>query len=402
MLCRLCGQRELETLMDLGEQPIAHRLLASQQDREERFPLHIDFCPRCGLAQIRTPIDPATLYGQYNYCFSSWKAEPHLSSELEMLERHLASCDVFEVACNDGRFLAELRDRGARQCVGLEPNPFAAGQARRRGFCVYEAFLTEEACDLVLQEQGRFDMVVARQVLEHLHDIALLFRCAGRLLKSGGLLFIDLPDVVPFLQAGDCTFAWEEHVNYFTPETLDYALTLNGFEVVDRATYSYSGGTQAILARPRTVVRASPTAPRLDATLMREFLPRVLDYRRRLIEFLEAERDTGTPIVLYGVGCRACTIVNGLNVGPLIDFAVDDQPERQDKYMPGSRLAIHGTEAIRPGSLILLAVNQESESKVRHRLLATAALSDVRFLSVLGPDPLELALVTAASSASTR
>ena len=46
--------------------------------------------------------------------------------------------------------------------------------------------------------------------------------------------------------------------------------------------------------------------------------------------------------------------------------AVDDQPQKQGKYMPGSGLPVLSSDALREGSvnLCLLAVNAENEEKV--------------------------------------
>ena len=32
------------------------------------------------------PIDPEILYGEYNYCFSEWKPQPHMADEIEVIK----------------------------------------------------------------------------------------------------------------------------------------------------------------------------------------------------------------------------------------------------------------------------------------------------------------------------
>jgi len=76
-------------------------------------------------------------------------------------------------------------------------------------------------------------------------------------------------------------------------------------------------------------------------------------------------RAAGHRVVLYG--CLASTLVDGLALGGLINFAVDDQTERQGRHMPDSGLEIHPSENldkdVRP-TVYLLAVNNENDAKV--------------------------------------
>jgi hypothetical protein len=73
----------------------------------------------------------------------------------------------------------------------------------------------------------------------------------------------------------------------------------------------------------------------------------------------------------------------------LIDFAIDDQVERQGKFMPGSRLEIRPRSALAadPGRfMVLLAVNCESEPAVCANVLAGAEPGRFEFVSVLSPN----------------
>ncbi|MSU34520.1 MAG: methyltransferase domain-containing protein [Pedosphaera sp.] len=392
--CRLCGNPELSLLVDLGPQPIAHRFL-ERPETEFKHPLKLHFCDHCGLGQICDPIAPEILYKGYNYCFSAWKPEPHRETELDLICAHRQSARIFEIGCNDGLFLEQLTLRGQQLCVGLEPNSFAKKIATEvRGLHVYETFLDETTCQHALQQFGKFDLVMARQVLEHVPDIELFFKCVHLLLADDGLVFIDVPDVEPGLRMGDCTIAWEEHVNYFTQNVLVRALDRFGFTPVEQRQFNYSGGTLAVLARRKT------PSDKFDATweclpLAKSFSARVRAYREELAAALTKAGKMFDHIVIYGVGCRACALVNGLDLSGVIDFAVDDQIERQGKLMPGSQMAIKSPQELaRPGLkfLVILAVNQENEAKVKAKTLAACPQSHVTFLTVFCPADIQAEL----------
>jgi SAM-dependent methyltransferase len=392
--CRLCGRQDLSVLIDLGNQPIAHRLL-EQPENEFTHPLKVHFCDSCGLGQIIDPIAPEILYKGYNYCFSSWKPEPHREKELSLICAQKEHGKIFEIGCNDGLFLEQLKARGKTVCVGLEPNSFAAQIARdTRGLPVYETFLDEATCENALKQYGKFDMVISRQVLEHVSDIELFFKCIDMLLGENGMIFIDVPNVGPGLTVGDCTIVWEEHVNYFTENVLLQVFDRFGFTAVISDKFNYSGGTLAVLARRKTA--SDQFLPTRDFhTCAKTFSERVGVYGSRLASTLNKAKDYFDQIVIYGVGCRACTMINGLRLDKIIDFAVDDQPERQSKLMPGSKLTIKSPKIlVNAGSksLVLLAVNQENEEKVRARTLEMCKGSKVTFLSVFGPSEINVEL----------
>jgi 2-polyprenyl-3-methyl-5-hydroxy-6-metoxy-1,4-benzoquinol methylase len=385
--CRLCGSFDFELLIDFGLQPIAHRLVVSQED-QFRHPLTIHYCTKCGLAQIKNPIDPEKLYREFNYCFSEWKPEPHRETELGLISGLSGVKSVFEVGCNDGLFLESLKRRGIEVCVGIEPNQFAWKYAtERRGLDVYNSFLDVDSCDQAIRKHGKFGLVVARQVLEHLPDIGLFFRCVDMLLDDDGALFLDVPDIGTGLEVGDCTIAWEEHVNYFTDSVLARMLQRFGYMPIQRHRFDFSGGTLAMLARRR---RAGD--PGLETQTvpeaMRTFSRRVDAYGARLREILSASRNRFDQVVIYGVGCRACALVNCHKLGPLIDFAVDDQLERQGKFMPGSNLEIKSPEVLQANggkTLVILAVNHENEAHVMKKTAKSVHGSQLAFLVVFGP-----------------
>ena len=73
--------------------------------------------------------------------------------------------------------------------------------------------------------------------------------------------------------------------------------------------------------------------------------------------------------MLYGAGCRACSLVNFTGIGPFLTCAVDDQVEKQDRFIPGARLPIRPSSQLYDSGadLCLLAVNSENEDAVIRR-----------------------------------
>ena len=384
--CRLCGAKTFDDVLNFGNLPIAHRLVSRRGEREERFPFALHVCRTCGLLQNLTPIDPHILYTSYNYNFSSWKPEPHLADEVERLMTFGEVHSVAEIGCNDGLFLAKLRDAGAQKLVGIEPNTISGQIARDRGLDIYGSMATRALCDDILEKHGKVDVVVARQVIEHIVDLDEFFACIDSLLKADGFVFFDVPDIGPACDGGDCSVLWEEHVNYFSAETFAALLLRHGLRVSELIRYNFSGGTLAVLARRCAPVKEFV----MDAYALERshrFGQKIAHYRERVISGLESARTSGYRLVLYGAGVRACMLVNGLGLAPYLDYAVDDQIERQGKFLPGGLLEIRSMESVFSDNermVCILAVNQENEEKVKTRVRGLCP-DNVEFISACIP-----------------
>jgi len=385
--CRACSGNKLIEMINLGKQPVAHRLLSTPDEGEKCYPFLVHFCKDCGLIQVCDPIDPKELYLDYNYWFSSWKLEPQINDEIETITDHIHGKKIFEIGCNDGKFLELLKAKGASMLTGTEPNLKASQHARQRGFNVYSEMLNEPLCKKMVGEFGGFDTVVARHVLEHVLDIDLFFRCVNTLLSEKGFLFLGVPDFEIGLSMGDCSTLWEEHVSYFTEPVISNMLLKFGLEPVFINRYNFSGGVMAILAKRTSKLSSSQPIDRLKEKAV-SFSQEVDRYKKQIHKTLKQYRGNGYEIALYGVGCRACTAVNGLALGEYIDFAIDDQQERQDRYMPGSRLPIYSPDRIKDSTkplVCLLAVNQENESNVMSRLRGITT-ANIEFASLFSPN----------------
>jgi hypothetical protein len=240
-------------------------------------------------------------------------------------------------------------------------------------------------------------------VLEHVPDVETYFATARALLREGGYLFIDVPDMEPAAELGDCSVLWEEHATYYARTTLEALLRANGFEPVAVRTYDFSGGALAILSRRSAApVRADVVDPAGVARGER-FAVRVAEYAARLSAALTRARENGIPAAIYGAGVRACTLTNALRVRDLA-WSIDDQRERQGKFLPGTRLEIRPSSSLADGAgplIVLLAVNNENEARVRAQIAERTA-RPVHAVSVCGPQDIwsELARLEAAAGAS--
>ena len=100
---------------------------------------------------------------------------------------------VLDLGCGGGHNGALLKRAGAREVVGVERDPRAAAEARRRLDRVVEADLASLRPEQL--GDAPFDAVLASDVLEHLTDAELVLARAVLCLRPGGAVVVSLPNV---------------------------------------------------------------------------------------------------------------------------------------------------------------------------------------------------------------
>jgi 2-polyprenyl-3-methyl-5-hydroxy-6-metoxy-1,4-benzoquinol methylase len=118
---------------------------------------------------------------------------PHRRQKLDAAFRYLPrprpGQTLLDVGCGNGDFLLNARDAGWN-VSGVDPDPKAALAAAQRGLDVRCGSIDDMA-----GHAGSFDAVTLSHVLEHVHDPVAFLQAVHALLKPGGVVYIDTPNI---------------------------------------------------------------------------------------------------------------------------------------------------------------------------------------------------------------
>jgi len=215
---------------------------------------------------------------------------------------------VLDIGCSMGGFLAAMAQRGAR-AVGVEPSPHDAAVARERfGIDVRGAFF--EQVDFGTE---RFDVISLRFVFEHVREPRKLVRRARSLLADGGLLFIDVPNLVnPFVGFDD--FFSYGHLQTFTPETLVSLCEHEGWTAVEiqQTANLFESSPHPPSIRALFAASEPPAGRETDVNAVRGHLAR---YKTARATFINRSRQRlhdalggATRVVVYGAGTHTAEL----------------------------------------------------------------------------------------------
>jgi hypothetical protein len=369
--CLGCSAPAVGVLIDLGPQPPSNRFERPDARSTDAHPLVVAQCAHCGLIQLRDPMPPSMAKSRFAWLTYN-EPEGHLDDlvgRLRALPGIGPASRITGVTYKDDTTLARFNRLGCGNTYRYD----LPGDLELRDPCaglesIQEAIDEPRAARLAAKH-GRADLLIVRHILEHAHRPASFVRALRTLVKPGGYLVFEMPDCAKFVAACDYSFLWEEHIAYFSEQTLRAFLGNAGLAVESLLLYPYPLEDSLI-----TVVRnAAPHAqnapgerlePALDAgrAFARRYAETGEQMRRRFGEWREA----GKRVAVFGAGHLAAKFVNFFRLGPMIDCVVDDNERKQALLMPGSRLPIRGSSTLtsRPIDLCLLSLNPESEQKV--------------------------------------
>lgn len=223
-------------------------------------------CRGCGLGmQVPMPSDEElAAYYPPDYPCHSWR-EP--SGRWLTAVRWILLCDtspldprfavpgrMLDIGCGSGGAIAEFGRRGWR-AVGVEPNPQAVEQGRRRGLDVVQGTLDDARF-----ADAAFDYVRLDHSFEHMTNPTATLREIRRILRPGGRLFICVPEFGSTTRRWFGEYWWflglPVHAYQYSRDTLPRLLERAGFAVERVRVRPHLGGTlgslELLLNRRRT------------------------------------------------------------------------------------------------------------------------------------------------------
>ncbi len=245
---------------------------------------------------------------------------------------------TLEIGCGYGQLLWMLRQQGFTQLTGADPSPGCADAARR----FYDVPVIASTVFTVPSPERLYEFLILTGVMEHIRDLDGTVKRFQELLAPEGRVFLEVPDASRLAPGMDAPFQEfsVEHINYFSPTSLDNLMTLRGFRVVasGRALRPLNGvasytawGVYEKSAAPPALRKDDETSAGLSA---------YIDGCRRLDLEMRAKIRHALPpegrILVWGVGAHTLRLLatGGLDPGWIAAF-VDSNPKYQDRDLRG-------------------------------------------------------------------
>lgn len=379
-VCRICGSVQMEKYLDLGLMPLANDLAASAMEARAhpRYPLQVLFCHECGLSQLSAIVDREKMFSYYTYrsSISQTFTEHCRQMAKDLVARHLLQQGdlVVDIAGNDGTLLKEFKDIVGVRVLNVDPAANIAAISTARGIPVINTFWSAETAERILQEQGNPRIITATNVFAHVADTRAFLLAVRRCLSDQSTMIIECPYLVDFMEKREYDTVYFEHLSYFLVTPLKRLIEDADLKLLRVSRHSIHGGSIRLeIGKDHAVCDPSVAqciahereAGYLDIQTYRQWAQVIDDLVKDISVNLIDLKRKGAQIAGFAASAKGNTLLNACRMSTdIIDYIVDDTPEKIGRFSPGTGIPIVNREILHkhpPDYLVILSWNFKDE-----------------------------------------
>lgn len=199
------------------------------------------------------------------------------------------------------------------------------------------------SCRTTTDYSAQFDLVVARHTLEHALSWKRFLAGLAGWVKRDGHVLLEVPDCQNAIESCDYSVIWEEHVSYFTAQSLRRSLEQVGWKVIEiRRCRSEGEAILTALVQPphRAEPLFGPVRAPADLSALRHFGKAFRGRRSLVLEALRNFKVAGGQLFVLGANHSASNFVDLFGEPGLFDGCFDDMLEKQGRFISTLRVPI--------------------------------------------------------------
>jgi len=382
--CRSCENINLKRVVSLGYQPLANNLLNKKEEKCEQYPLEVNYCPKCHNCQLSVAIDPKKMFSNYLYTSSTSssfrnhfaKATKKYIKELKLKTK---KSYIIDVGSNDGVALKPFKDLGFKNLLGIEPAKNLAKSANKNKIKTFNGFLENRNIKKIKKNA---DLILASNVFAHSDKLKEMAECMFKLLSKTGVIVIEVQYLLNTLK--DLTFdnIYHEHYNYWSLTSL-----VNFFKQFESTIFKAEkinthGGSIRIYIKKGRKVKIEKS---VKVFLKEEevfgikkfktyqiFGEKINKLKENVVKNIKKLKEKNKKIIGYGAPAKATTALNFFGVSNEIDFVVEDNKLKHNKFIPGVKIIIKDKKSVKEKNplILVLAWNFYNDIKKNNSILS--------------------------------
>ena len=341
--CRMC-YGESRVMLALTPTPIANSFPAEPDTHAERLPLDVQQCLRCGHVQLRHKVEVDWV--DYKYATPEANRKHLTLASIRLRQRYPQLKTALEIGSNNGLYLDELQRVGF-EAYGVDP-------CAKVGIAAPFSYALAKTLPPV-------DLIVANNVLAHVDDLFDVFHGIDTMLKDDGALVFEVQYLPAMIESGAFDMIYHEHRDYHTVGPWVPFLKRWGLVITDvQEIPTHGGSIRVFCERPGLGIQVFDR--QLDWRAFKHRIQAAKTAVQRQIVQVE-----GT-LACFGATAKATTLIHHFGLADLIDYCVDSTPAKQGRFIPGTKIPIHGMDMLKerpPEAVLLTAWNFEHEIRAQ-------------------------------------
>ena len=382
--CRSCGSTKLKRVVSLGYQPLANNLLNKKNDKNDLYPLEVNYCENCHNCQLSVAVDAKKMFSNYLYTSSTSKVfRDHFVNAANKYVKELKLSPkksyIIDVGSNDGVALKPFKDLNFKNILGIEPASNLAKLANKNKIKTFNGFLTKKNLKKI---KKKADLILASNVFAHSDNLKEMADCMINLLSPKGTIIIEVQYLMNTLK--DLTFdnIYHEHYNYWSLTSLKNFFKQFDAKIFKAEKINTHGGSIRIYVKKDMKVKIDKSINKIikeeidyginKFKTYQNFGEKVYKIRENVIKNINQLKKDGKKIIGFGAPAKATTALNFFGISDQIDFIVEDNKLKHNKFIPGVKIPIVSKNKVngKGDTILVLAWNFFEDIKKNNKTLS--------------------------------
>ncbi len=363
--CRICGNKNLKTILDLGDIYVSD--FVDSKDQGIKAPLELVLCQKsktnCGLLQLAHTVQPEKMYFQYWYQSgineSMKKALKDITDKAQAIVKLNPSDAVLDIGCNDGTMLRFYQGEEIKR-IGIDPSRNLRSLAEKGTTKIITDFFNAEAIQREFPNE-KFKIITAIAMFYDLDDPNKFVSDITKVLDKDGLFIIQMMSLPLMLKTNAFDNICHEHLEYYSLTTLIELLKIHNLEVFDVEENDVNGGSFRTYIqfkgstigkdvvdankRVQNMLKAENEQGLNDIQTYVTFASKIKYLKEKCYTFIKNEVKKGKKVYVYGASTKGNTLLPAFGIdNKLVVAAFERNPDKYGKMTPGTWIPIISEE----------------------------------------------------------
>jgi hypothetical protein len=372
--CRLCDSPKVELVVKLEPIPLSENYPSTSEAGKNapRYPVDVYMCAACGHVQQLDVIDSESLWAGYTY-FSGQAVGmadhfKQVAAKVRSTYQPPAGSLVIDIGSNDGSLLRPFKDAG-HPVLGIDPATEIARQATQSGIETIPELMSLPLARKVREKHGPAHVVCMFNAFAHADNMGEVADSIRTMLALDGIFVFEAQYLLDIIDRVLIATIFHEHMSHHSVKPLVRFLDRHGMELIDveRApiqhgsligTVQLKGGKRLVQASVRELLDLESRRSLDKVETLKQFGKRVIELRERTTALAREWKKAGVSVAGYGAARSGPTLISQLGLSGVIDYIVDDHPQKVNRYSSGDGIQILPTAELTkrmPAYTVILA-----------------------------------------------
>ena len=364
--CRICGNKNLISILDLGDQYISGIFPKNISEDFYKGPLSLVKCDEtvggCGHVQLKHTFDLPTMYGnEYGY-----RSGLNSSMVRHLQEKYKKITDflplekrdlVIDIAGNDGTFLGFFPSYV--KLVSIDPTSKKFSKYYKDHVDYIADFFSEKTYKKFFGEE-KAKLITSFSMFYDLEDPCQFAREVNSVLDSEkGIWVLEQSYMPEMLRVNSFDTICHEHLSYYGMRQLKYIMDRSNFKIIDFEFNDVNGGSISLVVANKNSEYIEATEKinkiiqqELDLKLdtiqpWQEFSNCIEDCKNQFWQMINDCQKRGLKVAALGASTKGNVTLQTWKITTKdIEVIGDVNPDKHGSYTPGTWIPIKSEDAV--------------------------------------------------------